>query len=113
MDGARVEGLLRTLAPQVLGALTRRYGHFDVAEDAVQEALLTAALQWPKDGIPDGPRAWLIRVASRRLIDRFRADRARTRREEHEASRQAVDAPAADEMLTRGAGHDGDDTLGC
>lgn len=62
-DG-HVEDLLRTLAPQVLGALVRRYGHFDVAEDAVQEALLAAAQQWPVTGIPEGPRSWLIRVGS-------------------------------------------------
>ena len=63
------EDLLRELAPQVLGALVRRYGHFDTAEDAVQEALLAAALQWPADGTPDSPRGWLITVASRRLTD--------------------------------------------
>jgi RNA polymerase sigma factor (sigma-70 family) len=107
MDGARIEGLLRTLAPQVLGALTRRYGHFDVAEDAVQEALLTAALQWPKDGIPDGPRAWLIRVASRRMIDQLRSDQARRRREEIVLSQTPLLAPAAD----AGSGADEDDSL--
>jgi RNA polymerase sigma factor (sigma-70 family) len=107
MDGARVEGLLRTLAPQVLGALTRRYGHFDVAEDAVQEALLTAALQWPKDGVPDGPRAWLIRVASRRMIDQLRSDQARRRREETLLSQTPLLAPAAD----AGSGADEDDSL--
>ena len=60
MTGEGVEGLLREQAPQVLGALVRRYGHFDTAEDAVQEALIAAATQWPADGIPDNPRAWLI-----------------------------------------------------
>ena len=53
---ARTEDLLRRLAPQVLGALVRRYGHFDAAEDAVQEGLLAAATQWPRDGVPDDPR---------------------------------------------------------
>ena len=77
-----VEGLLRELAPQVLGALVRRYGHFDAAEDAVQEALLAAAAQWPTDGVPDRPKAWLITVASRRLTDALRADQARRRRED-------------------------------
>ncbi|MEV4624188.1 DUF6596 domain-containing protein [Asanoa sp. NPDC049573] len=76
------EDLLRELAPQVLGALVRRYGHFDTAEDAVQEALLAAARQWPVDGVPDNPRAWLIRVAARRLTDLVRADQARRRRED-------------------------------
>ncbi|MDR7274436.1 RNA polymerase sigma factor [Catenuloplanes atrovinosus] len=73
--------LLRELAPQVLGAVVRRYGHFDTAEDAVQEALLTAARTWPVRGLPDNPRAWLITVAARRLTDLLRADEARRRRE--------------------------------
>lgn len=77
-----MEDLLRRLAPQVLGALVRRYGHFDAAEDAVQEALLAAAGQWPEKGLPDNPRGWLIRVASRRLMDELRAEDARRRREE-------------------------------
>ena len=66
------EDLLRQLAPQVLGALVRRFGHFDTAEDAVQEALLAAATQWPAEGIPASPRGWLITVASRRLTDLLR-----------------------------------------
>jgi len=77
-----VEGLLRRLAPQVLGAVVRRYGHFDTAEDAAQEALLAAAMQWPKDGVPDNPRGWLITVASRRLTDLLRTEQARQRRED-------------------------------
>jgi RNA polymerase sigma factor (sigma-70 family) len=76
-----VEDLLRQLAPQVLAALTRRNGQFDLCEDAVQEALLAAAQQWPADGIPDNPRGWLITVASRRLLDQLRGDAARQRRE--------------------------------
>jgi RNA polymerase sigma factor (sigma-70 family) len=94
-----VEDLLRELAPQVLGALVRRYGHFDTAEDAVQEALLVAALQWPRDGVPDGPRSWLIRVASRRMIDLLRSDQARRQREAADAIRIPSDqllTPAAD-----------------
>jgi RNA polymerase sigma factor (sigma-70 family) len=78
---AEVEDLLRQLAPQVLGVLVRRYGKFDVCEDAVQEALLAAALQWPEQAVPDSPRAWLITVASRRVADELRSDRARRRRE--------------------------------
>ena len=73
-----VEDLLRELAPQVLGALVRRHGQFDACEDAVQEALLAAALQWPTDGLPDDPRAWLHTVASRRLVDLWRSESART-----------------------------------
>jgi RNA polymerase sigma factor (sigma-70 family) len=78
---AAIEGLLRELAPQVLGALIRRYGTFDSAEDAVQEALLAAAVQWPSAGVPDNPRGWLLTVASRRLTDQLRSDVARHRRE--------------------------------
>ena len=76
-----VEGLLRELSPQVLAALTRRFGSFDTAEDALQEALLAAATQWPEQGIPESPRGWLITVASRRLTDQLRSDLARARRE--------------------------------
>jgi RNA polymerase sigma factor (sigma-70 family) len=79
---AVVEDLLRDLAPQVLGAVVRRYGHFDTAEDATQEALLAAATQWPTDGVPDNPRGWLITVASRRLTDLLRSEQARQRRED-------------------------------
>jgi RNA polymerase sigma factor (sigma-70 family) len=79
---AEAEDLLRQLAPQVLGALVRRYGHFDAAEDAVQEALLAAATQWPAEGVPGNPRGWLITVASRRLTDLLRSEQARQRREE-------------------------------
>lgn len=80
------EDLLRRLAPQVLGALVRRYGHFDAAEDAVQEALLAAARQWSEEGRPANPRGWLIRVASRRLTDQLRSEDARRRREERAAA---------------------------
>ncbi|MFJ8251149.1 RNA polymerase sigma factor [Streptomyces sp. NPDC094466] len=87
-----IEDLLRRHAPQVLGALVRRYGHFDPAEDSVQEALIAAAGQWPRDGVPDNPRGWLIRVASRRLTDRLRSDEARRRREETAAALTPADA---------------------
>jgi RNA polymerase sigma factor (sigma-70 family) len=97
-----VEDLLRELAPQVLGALVRRYGHFDACEDAVQEALLAATVQWPDQGLPQNPRGWLITVASRRLTDRLRSDQARQRRE----STIAGLAPR-DELEVR----DRDDTL--
>jgi RNA polymerase sigma factor (sigma-70 family) len=75
------EDLLRELAPQVLGALVRRHGQFEECEDAVQEAVLAAALQWPAEGGPANPRGWLITVANRRLIDQIRSDRARRTRE--------------------------------
>ena len=75
------EHLLRDLAPQVLGAVVRRYGDFGAAEDAVQEALTAAAFQWPRTGVPKNPRAWLIQVAARKLTDQIRSESARRRRE--------------------------------
>ena len=75
MPDPGAEDLLRRLAPQVLGAVVRRYGHFATAEDAVQEALLAASVQWPADGVPADPRGWLIKVASRRLTDLLRSER--------------------------------------
>ncbi|MET7997862.1 DUF6596 domain-containing protein [Amycolatopsis sp. NPDC005232] len=98
-----IEGLLRELAPQVLTALVRRYGGFDTCEDAVQEALLAAAVQWPRDGVPDNPKAWLITTASRRRIELWRSDSARQRREETVAALAPPDpdpAPAVDDTLT-------------
>jgi predicted RNA polymerase sigma factor len=109
MPGREVEDLLRQLAPQVLGAVVRRYGHFDTAEDATQEALLAAAVLWPADGIPDYPRGWLITAASRRLTDLLRAEQARQRREDRVAQWRLPDqwlAPAADSPAA-----DSDDTL--
>jgi RNA polymerase sigma factor (sigma-70 family) len=76
-----VEDLLRVLAPQVLGTVVRRYGDFDAAEDAVQEALLAATVHWPRDGIPAKPRGWLVQTAARRLIDQRRSERSRRARE--------------------------------
>jgi RNA polymerase sigma factor (sigma-70 family) len=98
-----VEGLLRELAPQVLGALVRRYGGFDTCEDAVQEALLAASVQWPADGLPANPRNWLITVAFRRRTELWRSESARRRREES-AARLAPPTsepvPAVDDTLT-------------
>lgn len=76
-----VEHLLRELAPQVLGAVVRRFGDFDSAEDAVQEALLAAATGWPSKGMPENPGGWLYQVAARRMTDQLRSDLARRRRE--------------------------------
>ncbi|MGW3349707.1 RNA polymerase sigma factor [Nonomuraea rubra] len=105
-----VEGLLRELAPQVLGTLVRRYEQFDLCEDAVQEALLDASVQWPRDGVPDNPRGWLVTVAARRVIDQVRSEHARRRREESVAV-----SVAADEFLAPAPGEeragDRDDTL--
>ena len=96
-----VEDLLRELAPQVLGVLTRRYGDFDAAEDAVQEALLAAAVHWPAEGVPDRPRGWLIQTATRRLIDQRRSERSRMAREDRALLTQPppADVPDRDDTL--------------
>ena len=108
----RIEDLLRELATQVLGTLVRRHGQFDACEDAVQEALLAAALQWLVEGVPDRPRSWLLTVAGRSLVDEWRSESARRRREETVAALEpAGREPAAD---PQGAFHrlaDQDDTL--
>jgi len=77
----RVDHLLRDLAPQVLGPVVRRFRDFGAAEDAVQEALIAAARQWPDEGLPDSPRAWLLQVATRKMIDHVRSEVARRARE--------------------------------
>ncbi len=91
---ARAEHLLRDLAPQVLGAVIRRYRDFAAAEDAVQEALVAAAFQWPREGVPEHPRAWLIQVASRRTADHVRREIARRRRETAAAIELDATVPA-------------------
>jgi RNA polymerase sigma factor (sigma-70 family) len=97
-----IEQTWRELTPQVLGALVRRYGHFESCEDAVQEALLAAATQWPEQGVPDEPKTWLIRVASRRLIDILRNEEARRHREDAVRVPEVAPepAPGADDSLT-------------
>ncbi|WP_329791864.1 DUF6596 domain-containing protein [Lentzea sp. DG1S-22] len=97
-----LEGLLRDLAPQVLGVLVRRHGQFDICEDAVQEALLAATQQWPTQGIPDNPKGWLITAASRRWIEQYRSELARRHREDKAV---ALTPPPADPVPAR------DDTL--
>jgi RNA polymerase sigma factor (sigma-70 family) len=114
MSGASLnttgENLLRELAPQVLGAVIRRFGDFAAAEDAVQEALLAAAMQWPGEGVPQNPRGWLIQVAVRRMTDHLRAELARRRREmvvvmREPPDQQIVPSPDHDQ------GPEQDDTL--
>jgi RNA polymerase sigma factor (sigma-70 family) len=111
MNGDEGAGdLLRELAPQVLGVLMRRFDGLDLCEDAVQEALLDAATQWPASGTPGNPRGWLLTVATRRLTDMLRSESARRRREDAVV---AATPPAmlagADVSLTGRTDHD--DTL--
>ena len=96
LPDAPSEHLLRDMAPQVLGAVVRRFRDFNAAEDAVQEALLAASTQWPREGVPDNPRAWLIQVASRRMTDHVRSEVARRRRETEAAMQSGYLAPAVD-----------------
>ena len=105
-----VARLLRELAPQVLGAVARRHGDFDAAEDAVQEALVAAALQWPAQGIPQNPRGWLYHVALRRITDHLRSEMARRRREDAVATQVWAEwafVPPPEVEI----GAEGDDTL--
>jgi RNA polymerase sigma factor (sigma-70 family) len=106
---AEIDDLLRRLTPQVLGAVVRRYGHIDLAEDATQEALLAAATQWPREGLPRDPKAWLVTVTARRLTDLLRAEQARRRREEtvSQWALTEIGEPGADEDRPA----DGDDAL--
>jgi predicted RNA polymerase sigma factor len=90
------EHLLRELAPQVLGVVLRHFRDFAAAEDAVQEALLAATVQWPREGVPDNSRAWLIQVASRRMTDHVRRELARQRRETAAAMLLDQITPAVD-----------------
>ncbi|WP_442788785.1 RNA polymerase sigma factor [Dactylosporangium sp. NBC_01737] len=97
-----MDDLLRPLVPRVLGVLVRRHGDFETCEDAVQEALIAAAAQWPVDGVPDNPAGWLITVASRRRVEMLRFDVARRRREQTAAALSPSDAPpvpAGDDTL--------------
>jgi len=104
----RVEHLLRDLAPQVLGATVRRFRDFAASEDAVQEALIAAAAQWPRDGVPENPHGWLVRVAQRRMADHARSEISRQIRE----SVIAEGAPGAVEPVTDDEPEiDPDDTL--
>ena len=100
--------LLRELAPQVLGAMVRRYGQFGACEDAVQEAMLEAVSSWPARGVPDSPKGWLLTVASRRLIDEVRSEHARRRREQDHA---AATAPLQPPGQPQAPALDHDDSL--
>ncbi|MGW6142723.1 RNA polymerase sigma factor [Streptomyces sp. NPDC055140] len=100
MTTPALEDLLRELTPQVLGTLVRRHGQFEGCEDAVQEAVLAASVQWPAEGVPDNPRGWLLTVASRRLIDQMRSDHARRERESATATEVVPeDVPDTDDTL--------------
>jgi RNA polymerase sigma factor (sigma-70 family) len=104
---ARAEDLLRELAPQVLGATVRRFGDFAASEDAVQEALVAAASQWPREGLPGNPRGWLIQVAARRMTDHLRSEMARRRRQTTVATELDQVVPPVDSVQSA----DQDDTL--
>jgi RNA polymerase sigma factor (sigma-70 family) len=105
---AHAEQLLRELAPQVLGAMLRRFHDFAAVEDAVQEAMVAAATQWPREGLPDNPRGWLLQVASRRMTDYLRSETSRRRRETRAAMQVdpvvlpagSDDETSADDTLT-------------
>ncbi|MFJ2809893.1 RNA polymerase sigma factor [Kitasatospora sp. NPDC087271] len=100
MTAPDFEDLLRALTPQVLGTLVRRYGRFEGCEDAVQEAVLAATVQWPSEGMPDNPHGWLVTVAARRLIDQLRRDRARRERESATAAEVVPpEVPDTDDTL--------------
>ncbi|WP_326642138.1 RNA polymerase sigma factor [Streptosporangium sp. NBC_01755] len=100
MTAPVIEDLLRELTPQVLGALVRRHSRFEGCEDAVQEAVLAATVQWPAEGVPDNPRGWLVTVASRRLIDQMRSDHARRERESATATEVVPEnVPDTDDTL--------------
>jgi RNA polymerase sigma factor (sigma-70 family) len=103
----RAEELLRELAPQVLGAIIRRFRDFSTAEDVVQEALLAASVQWPREGIPENPRGWLIQVAARRMTDHVRSEVSRRRRETEVVNQASLLTPAVDRQLDA----EEDDTL--
>ncbi|MDC0740556.1 RNA polymerase sigma factor [Polyangium mundeleinium] len=104
-----IERLLRDLAPQVLGAVVRRFRDFSASEDAVQEALLAAATQWPREGVPDNPQGWLVQVAARRLADHVRSESARRRREAIVVSLVPAEMQVA--LAEAGEGDEPDDTL--
>lgn len=98
-----LNSLLREFAPRTIGVLARRFGDFAMCEDAVQEALLAAATQWPVHGVPENPQGWLVTVASRRRIEFFRAEAARRRREEYVVAREVSeggDTGETDDTLT-------------
>ncbi|WP_279197761.1 DUF6596 domain-containing protein [Kitasatospora aureofaciens] len=101
MTAPDFEGLLRDLTPQVLGTLVRRHGRFEGCEDAVQEAVLAASVQWPEEGVPDNPRGWLVTVAARRLVDQIRSDHARRERETATTAAEVVpeEVPDTDDTL--------------
>jgi RNA polymerase sigma factor (sigma-70 family) len=101
-----IEGLLRESAPRALAAVARRFGDFADAEDAVQEAMIDAARQWPAQGLPESPTGWLVHVASRRMVDRIRSEAARREREDAVAAGEPSLPPAA-----AGAAREADDTM--
>jgi RNA polymerase sigma factor (sigma-70 family) len=105
------EHLLRELTPQVLGTVVRRFHDFAAAEDAVQEALLASTVQWPHEGLPTNPRAWLTQVAFRRMADHIRRESARRRRESEVAHEAALNPSNTTEWTALDTSSQEDDTL--
>ena len=101
---ALVDHLFRKQAGQMIATLTRTLGsrHLTLAEDAVQDALMTAMQQWPFRGIPDQPEAWLFQVARNRALDRLRHGRMAADKEPAIARESATHESPNPEPLLRG-----------
>ncbi|HET9650870.1 MAG TPA: sigma factor, partial [Usitatibacter sp.] len=73
MDTAQsIEAIYRAESRRVLATLIRLLGDFDVAEEALHEAFVAAVEQWPREGMPGNPRAWLVSTGRFKAIDRLR-----------------------------------------
>jgi RNA polymerase sigma-70 factor (ECF subfamily) len=89
---AAVDRAFREERPAVLATLIRQVGDFQLAEDAVQDAFAAAIATWPRDGVPDSPKAWITTTARRRAIDRLRRERSTTDRVRRLAELAHLDA---------------------
>src|SRR5438034_9636565 len=67
-----VDAVYRSDWGRIVATLIRLFGDFDLAEEAAQEAFAAAVVQWPTDGVPEFPRAWIIQTARHKAIDRIR-----------------------------------------
>ncbi len=83
LDAQRtLEAIWRIESPKLIAGLTRMMHDIGVAEELAQDAFVAALVQWPEEGIPRNPGAWLMAIAKRRAIDRFRRDKALARKQE-------------------------------